>query len=122
VVDGWRIVVDVESEARARLRERASRGGGRAAHGGPTEVRAIIPGRVLSVAVAEGDPVEGGQRAMIVEAMKMQNELRLPVGGVIARVAVGAGQTVEVGDLLLVIEPQAAGVAAGPTDGTGRAG
>jgi biotin carboxyl carrier protein len=41
---------------------------------------------------------------MVVEAMKMQNELRAPRGGVVGRVEVGPGRTVEVGDLLLVLE------------------
>ena len=47
LVDGWRLDVAVESERRAALREKARRGGAVAAHGGPTEVRAIIPGRVV---------------------------------------------------------------------------
>ena len=44
-----------------------------------------------------GDPVEAGQPLLVVEAMKMQNELRSPRDGIVARVAVGAGQTIEVG-------------------------
>jgi len=104
VVDGWRFEVDVESEHRARLRERASSGRGDAARGGPVELRAIIPGRVVSVDVAEGDAVDAGGRLLVVEAMKMQNELRSPRSGTVGRVAVGPGQTVELGDLLLVVE------------------
>jgi biotin carboxyl carrier protein len=104
VIDGWRFEVDVESEARARLRERASSARGGAASGGPVELRAIIPGRVVSVDVAEGDKVDAGGRLLVVEAMKMQNELRSPRSGTVHRVAVGPGQTVELGDLLLVVE------------------
>ena len=104
VVDGWRFEVDLESEDRARLRERATRARGDTARGGPLELRAIIPGRVVSVDVADGDSVEAGQRVLVVEAMKMQNELRAPRAGTIGRLAVGAGQTVELGDLLLVVE------------------
>ena len=104
VLDGWRFEVDVESEARARLRERATSADVDAAHGGPLELRAIIPGRVLSVDVAEGDAIEAGGRLLVIEAMKMQNELRAPRGGTVGRVAVGPGQTVELGDLLLVVE------------------
>ena len=104
VVDGWRFEVDVESETRARLRERASSSRGDAARGGPVELRAIIPGRVVSVDVAEGDAVDAGGRLLVVEAMKMQNELRSPRGGTVGRVAVGPGQTVELGDLLVVVE------------------
>ena len=78
---------------------------GRAAtiHDGPIEVRAIIPGRVVSVAVAAGDAVAAGQRLLAVEAMKMENELRAPRDGTVERVAVAAGQTVELGDLLVVL-------------------
>ncbi len=104
VIDGWRFEVDLEGEQRARLRERATRAIGDRARGGPLELRAIIPGRVVSVDVAEGDAVEAGQRVLVIEAMKMQNELRSPRAGTIARLAVGAGQTVELGDLLVVVE------------------
>ena len=87
VVDGWRFEVVVEDAARADLRDRATRerGSGSAA-GGATEVRAIIPGRVASVAVTAGDIVEAGQALLVVEAMKMQNELRAPRAGTVERV------------------------------------
>jgi biotin carboxyl carrier protein len=104
VVAGWRVEVTVESARRAELRERAGRGRVAGGQHGPTEVRAIIPGRVVSVAVDPGDAVTVGQQVLVLEAMKMQNELRAPRDGVVARVAVAAGQTIEVGDLLLVIE------------------
>ncbi len=104
VVDGWRFELLVEDEARAALRERASRdptAGGAA--GGPLEIRAIIPGRIASVAVAPGDTVEAGQTLLAVEAMKMQNELRAPRAGTVTRVPLGAGSTVELGDVLVVL-------------------
>lgn len=104
VVDGWRVEVEIESERRASLRERARRGREETARAGPTDVRAIIPGRIVSVSIVPGDPVEAGQQLLVVEAMKMQNELRAPRDGVVSSVAVGAGGTVEVGDLLLVLE------------------
>ena len=103
IVDGWLVEVDIESERRASLRERARRGREETAHGGPTEVHAIIPGQVVSVSVVAGDPVVAGQQLLVVEAMKMQNELRAPRDGVISRVAVGVGTTIEVGDLMLVL-------------------
>jgi biotin carboxyl carrier protein len=103
VVDGWRVELEVEPAARAALRERARRGREEVGHSGPTEVHAIIPGVVVSVSVAPGDAVTAGQQLLVVEAMKMQNELRAPRDGEIERVAVGAGTTIEVGDLLLVI-------------------
>ena len=104
VVDGWRFEVEVEPEARAALRERARRDRGDASHGGPASVRAIIPGVVVSVAVAPGDAVEAGQQLLVVEAMKMQNELRAPRSGKVERVNVGERSTIEVGDILVVIE------------------
>jgi len=104
IVDGWRIVVEIESEQRASLRERARRGRDETARTGRSELRAVIPGRIVAVSIAPGDPVTAGQQVMVVEAMKMQNELRAPRDGVVGRVEVGPGRTVEVGDLLLVLE------------------
>lgn len=103
VIDGWRFELDVEDADRAELRARATRGRDAAAHDGPTEVRAIIPGRVVSVAVNPGDAVTAGGRLLAVEAMKMENEVRAPRDGVVERVAVGPGDTVELRDLLVVI-------------------
>jgi biotin carboxyl carrier protein len=103
VVDGWRIEVEIEPERRAVLRERARRGAGAASKGGPVEVRAIIPGRVVVVSVRAGDAVEAGQQILVVEAMKMQNELRAPREGSVDRVGVAVGDTIDVGDLLVVI-------------------
>ena len=73
VVDGWRVEVEIEPERRASLRERARRGREETARGGPTQVRAIIPGRIVSVTIVPGDPVEAWQQLLVVEAMKMQN-------------------------------------------------
>ena len=103
LVDGWRVVVELEPASRAALRDRARRVAAEASRDGPLEVRAIIPGRVLSVAVAAGDSVAAGQQLLVVEAMKMQNELKAPRNGVVERVAVGAGETIELGDLLVVL-------------------
>jgi biotin carboxyl carrier protein len=104
IVDGWRILVDIEPEQRASLRERARRGRDQTARTGRSELRAVIPGRILTVSIAPGDRVAAGQQVMSVEAMKMQNELRAPRDGVVVSVEVGPGRTVEVGDLLLVLE------------------
>jgi biotin carboxyl carrier protein len=104
VVDGWRFEVEVEPERRASLRERAARAGARTAHHGGLEVRAVIPGRVVSVAVNPGDEVAAGDRLVIVEAMKMQNDVKAPRAGRVKRVAVGAGQTVELRDVLVELE------------------
>jgi biotin carboxyl carrier protein len=103
VVDGWRFELEVEDDVRATLRERATRAPDAAAATGPLEVRAAIPGRVVTVTVATGDDVEAGATVLVVEAMKMQNEVRAPRAGRVERVAVGAGDTIELGDLLAVI-------------------
>ncbi len=95
--------LEVEDAGLADLRERATASREAAIHHGPTEVRAIIPGRVVSVAVEAGDAVVAGQRLLAVEAMKMENELRSPRAGTVDRVATAVGQTVELGDPLVVI-------------------
>ncbi len=102
-IGGWRVELEIESERRAALRERARRGHETAGRTGPLEVRAIIPGRIVAVSVTPGDAVRAGQQVLVLEAMKMQNELRAPREGTVDSVAVGVGQNVEVGDLLLVI-------------------
>ena len=103
VVDGWRFEVEVEDAARAALRRRATREPDAAETSGPAEIRAIIPGRVAAVRVTAGDEVEAGRTLLVVEAMKMQNELRAPRAGTVERVAVGEGETIENGDLLVVL-------------------
>ena len=105
VVDGWRFELLVEDDARATLRERATREHDHGTSGGDAlEIRAIIPGRIASIAVAPGDTVEAGQTLLAVEAMKMQNELRAPRGGTVVSVPARSGATVELGDVLVVLE------------------
>ena len=103
VVDGWRVDVAVEPERRAGLRELATRGRSAARTGGTTEVRAMIPGRVVSVAVVPGQVVHAGQQLLVVEAMKMQNEVRGSRDGTVMAVIVEPGTTIEIGDPLVVI-------------------
>jgi biotin carboxyl carrier protein len=103
LVDGFRFTVELESERIASLRERATEGRASSAHAGPLQVKAIIPGKVVAVSVAAGDAVTAGQQLLVVEAMKMQNELRAPRDGTIDRVGVAVGVNIEIGDLLVVI-------------------
>ncbi len=63
-----------------------------------------MPGRVVRVLVAAGDDVERRQAVVVVEAMKMENELRSPKAGRVKDVAVTAGTSVEAGRVLVVIE------------------
>jgi len=71
---------------------------------GPVEVRAQMPGKVIKVLVAPGDTVEAGQGLVVVEAMKMQNEMKAPKGGKVARLHAREGATVIAGEPLVVVE------------------
>jgi biotin carboxyl carrier protein len=71
---------------------------------GRVTIKALMPGRVVQVLVKPGDEVEAGQGVLIVEAMKMENEVKAPKAGKVLEVKVAAGQTVEKGDILAIIE------------------
>ncbi|HEY3202421.1 MAG TPA: biotin/lipoyl-containing protein [Thermoanaerobaculia bacterium] len=76
------------------------------------EVRALIPGRVVYVNVSVGDEVAAGELLLVLEAMKMQNEIRTERGGTVTAVHVESGKPVEGGTLLAVVrsgEPSEAG-------------
>ena len=73
-------------------------------HHGVTEIRAPMPGKVVRVQTAAGDTVEKGVGIVVVEAMKMQNEMKSPRGGVVVSINVKTGDTVNAGDVLAVIE------------------
>ena len=86
-------------------RQRHARGGQRTAGGaGQQRVTAPMPGRVLRVLVKPGDEVAHRQGLVVVEAMKMENELTAPKAGKVTEVAVTEGMSVEAGRLLVVIE------------------
>ena len=70
---------------------------------GATAINAPMPGKVLSVAVKVGDAVKSGDVLMILEAMKMQNEIMAPTDGTISEVRVSAGQNVNTGDPMIVM-------------------
>jgi biotin carboxyl carrier protein len=89
-----------------RLVHAGEHGSGQAAD---EEIRALMPGRVVEVAVAAGDRVEARSLLLVLEAMKMQNEIRTARGGLVTRVAVEAGKAVEGGALLAVVSQEAAG-------------
>lgn len=75
-----------------------------AAATGPAPLIAPMPGLVVRVEVAEGDAVASGQALVVMEAMKMENELRAPAAGTVKRVAVAAGTAVEKGTVLIELE------------------
>lgn len=72
--------------------------------GGRQQVEAYMPGRVISVLAAVGDAVTAGQGIVVLEAMKMENEIQTERDGVIAKIHVEEGQAVEGGDPLFELE------------------
>jgi biotin carboxyl carrier protein len=106
-VAGERVEVDVQDE-RTRGIEALTGKGQRAAGGGT--VRAPMPGLVVRIEVAEGQQVDLGARLVVVEAMKMENELRAQRAGVVQTVHVTVGQAVEKGaSLVTLASPEPSG-------------
>ena len=73
--------------------------------GGEERIRAPMSGRVVAVHKKAGDPVEAGETLIVMEAMKMQNEIRAEHGGIVQEVRIKDGATVRTGDLLIIIRP-----------------
>jgi biotin carboxyl carrier protein len=71
---------------------------------GSVEIRAHMPGKVVRILLTEGSRVQAGQGVMVVEAMKMQNEVKAPQDGFIKRLHVPEGATVSAGEPLVMIE------------------
>ena len=70
-------------------------------------VSANIPGKIVTIEVKEGQQVSEGQVVLILEAMKMQNEIQAPVNGTVISVNCGEGDSIEANVPLVVIEPEA---------------
>jgi biotin carboxyl carrier protein len=70
---------------------------------GRQQILAPMPGKVVRLLVKAGDAVEAGQGLLVVEAMKMQNEIRSPKSGTVERVLVAEGQAVNAGEVLCVV-------------------
>jgi biotin carboxyl carrier protein len=71
---------------------------------GPIKILAPMPGRIVRLLVAENSEVEAGQGIIVVEAMKMQNEIKSPKKGVVKKISAGAGAAVNPGDVLAIVE------------------
>lgn len=71
---------------------------------GPRPIKASMPGRVVRVLAKPGDAIEAHEGIVVIEAMKMQNELKSPKDGKVAEIRVKPGDTVAAGDVLAVIE------------------
>ena len=78
--------------------------GGATASSAVRDVKAAMPGKVVRLLASPGDNVEAGQGLLILEAMKMQNELRSPRPGVVASVRIAEGDTVSSGQVLVTLE------------------
>ncbi len=72
---------------------------------GKQVIEAEMPGKVVKVSVAVGATVAEGEGVLILEAMKMENEIPSPIAGLVTELGVSEGQTVEGGALLFVVEP-----------------
>ena len=81
-----------------------SRKGGAQDEKGPRKIVAPMPGRVVRLLVAEQAEVEAGQGIVVVEAMKMQNEIKSPKKGVVKKITAAAGAAVNAGDVLAIVE------------------
>jgi biotin carboxyl carrier protein len=97
-VNGHRIEVKLEDP---RQWKRTSGG---AAGSGKVQITALMPGKVVRVLVEPGDEVTAGQGILVVEAMKMQNELKSPRDGRVTSIKVRADESVNAGAVLAVIE------------------
>jgi biotin carboxyl carrier protein len=71
---------------------------------GPRKITAPMPGKVVRLLVCEGDEVEAGRGIVVVEAMKMQNEIKSPKKGTIGKILVGEGAAVNAGDVLAIVD------------------
>ena len=100
-IDGYRFAIEALDERTRTIRELA---GASARPAGPAHLVAPMPGLIVRVNVQEGDHVRAGQGLVVMEAMKMENELRATAAGIVRRVVVSAGSAVEKGAVLLEME------------------
>ena len=102
LVAGQRFEITVEDE-----REKTLKGSIHSGHeSGEAMVRAPMPGLVLGLSVDPGSNVERGQTVVILEAMKMENDLASPITGKVKEIRVSKGQTVNQGDVLVVVSAE----------------
>jgi biotin carboxyl carrier protein len=98
VAGGCRFSVEVRDPRNATRGSRGALGAGR------QKITAPMPGKVIRVLVSKGDVVEPGQGLVVVEAMKMQNEMKASHAGHVTEVRVHDGDTVGAGETLVVLE------------------
>jgi biotin carboxyl carrier protein len=99
IVGSERFGVEVRDPRSLRSRRAA------ASHeAGPAKIIAPMPGKVVRIIAAVGDEIEAGQGLVVVEAMKMQNEIKSPKKGKVTKIAVSEASAVNAGDLLVIVE------------------
>jgi biotin carboxyl carrier protein len=99
VIGSARYAVDVRDPRSLRTR-RAIAG----TEAGPQKIKAPMPGKIVRILVAEKDEVKAGQGVIVMEAMKMQNEMKSPKDGRVQKILTAEGSAVNAGDTLAIIE------------------
>lgn len=99
IVGHERFIASVRDPRSFRSRSRAG-----ANEQGVMKIKAPMPGKVVRVLAGVGTPVEAGQSVLVIEAMKMQNELKAPKSGVVKKINVAEGATVDAGQALAEVE------------------
>lgn len=97
---GRQYPVKVEDEREKRLK---TAGGGKVSETGEFHLKAPMPGLVVAIPVEENQPVEKGQVLVVLESMKMQNELKAPRAGTVQRIKIKPGESVEQRQTLLSV-------------------
>ena len=97
-VDGYHLEAEVVDERTRAIRAMTARSD---APKGPKPVKAPMPGMIMRIDVAVGDQVKAGQGVVIIEAMKMENELKAEAAGTVAKIAIAPGTAVEKGTVLI---------------------
>lgn len=97
-VDGWRYDAEALDERRRAIRDLSA---ARAEAGGPAPLVAPMPGLIVRIGVAVGDEVAAGQSIVVMEAMKMENELRTTSAGRVTRINAEVGSTVDRGAVVV---------------------
>jgi pyruvate carboxylase subunit B len=100
-IDGWRFDVEALDERTRTIRDLSS---ARAVASGPAPVVAPMPGLIVRLHAAVGDRVEAGQGVVVMEAMKMENELRATAAGTVKAIHAEIGKAVEKGAVLVELE------------------
>ena len=99
VIGSARYAVDVQDPRSLKTR-RAVAG----AEAGPQKIKAAMPGKIVRVLVTEKEEVKAGQGVIVMEAMKMQNEMKSPKDGRVQKILAAEGSAVNAGDTLAIIE------------------